>query len=265
MNMKWRLIFFLVLINFFTLSPTHISTLSFSNDSLHLSTLPSSASPIVSPMICDLDRDGINEELILDNYRLNIVTPGSSSSLRWQSPIGWRVLQVNFTDLNKDQHCEATLLLWRSFEPWPVDRFLAHGGRIQSFHDVNGQSCHIILIGWKKGAFRELWAGSALANPVITFSAADVNQDGDEELLTLESTYQAYSNNLAGWFKVLEWNGFGFSLLDEYPGDFSKFQLVTTPQLAVQYGGNNGIESKKTDRIDPQHPHNNVFILLDSF
>ena len=98
-------------------------------------------------------------------------------------------LQAQISDLNRDGGPEATLLVWRPFQPWPVDQWLPHGGRIESFHDDQGNSCHIILIGWRGSAYGELWAGSALAGPVRSFAAADLNGDGSQELLTLEGSY----------------------------------------------------------------------------
>jgi len=47
----------------------------------------------------------------------------------------------------------------------------------------------VILIGWKKGGYGELWAGSALYQPLISLDAADVNADGADELITIEGEY----------------------------------------------------------------------------
>jgi hypothetical protein len=117
--------------------------------------------------------------------------------------------------LNRDRRPEVTLLVWRPFRPWPVDAWLPHGGRIQSFQDSNGSSCHIILIGWKQDAFREVWAGSALVDPVKRFAAADLMGDGKPYLVTLEGAYNDPPSAPSRRLSIWEWNGFGFSIVNE--------------------------------------------------
>src|ERR1043165_2143394 len=118
---------------------------------------------VVRETSTDFDRDRMAETLILRGGRATIQTRGQ---VRWQSPQTWRIEQAEITDLNHDGLPEVTLLVWRPFKPWPVDNWLPHGGRISSFHDSNNMSCHMILIGWRHNAFREVWAGSAMADPV---------------------------------------------------------------------------------------------------
>ena len=116
------------------------------------------------------------------------------------------------------------MAVWRPFEPWPVDAWQPHGGRIAGFHDAQNRSCHIILWGWAETQFRELWAGSALAEPVLAFFAADWDDDGRDELMTVESTYDhpEQGSALALW----EWNGFGFSLMDRRNTGPGRFVLL---------------------------------------
>jgi hypothetical protein len=146
--------------------------------------------------------------------------------MRWQSPQTWQVRQALIADLNQDEHPEAVLLVWRPFQPWPVDAWLPHGGRIDSFHDSSGRSCHIILIGWYKESFRERWAGSALAEPVESFAAADLAGSGEQFLVTLEAQYDDPPSAPARYLKVWEWNGFGFSLVSTIEGPFSQMAIA---------------------------------------
>ena len=150
----------------------------------------------------------------------------SNGQAIWQSPESWQVIQAGITDLNHDDVPEVALLVWRPFRPWPVDKWLPYGGRIASFQDERGNSCHIILIGWIDGLFREIWAGSALAEPVKSFSAADLNGDGLQELITLEGKYSDPESESAHDMKVWEWNGFGFSVVSKIDGIFSKMAVV---------------------------------------
>jgi hypothetical protein len=171
----------------------------------------------------DLDGDGLHEDVRLQQGKLEILKDGQ---IAWESDQGWQVAQARFADLNQDGSTEIALLVWRDFRPWPVDRYLPNGGRITGFQNAQGQSCHLILIGWKRGRFRELWAGSALAEPLLAFATADLDGDGKEELVALETQYdispQSPSRSLSLW----EWNGFGFTLLDRVKGNFHDLAII---------------------------------------
>lgn len=173
----------------------------------------------------DFDGDGALETLIVTNGRAVIQTEGQT---RWQSPPAWDVTQAQITNLDRDGLPEVTLLVWRQFKPWPVDTWLPHGGRIQDFHDASGRSCHILLIGWKRNAFRELWAGSALAEPVDHFAAVDSTGDGRQYLFTLTGKYDDLPSAPSRRLKVWEWNGFGFTVVHELESSFHRMVPVQT-------------------------------------
>ena len=186
--------------------------------------LPFVLRPVAGDSSADLDGDDIPEELTLVDGRAAIWTGARS---RWQSPQAWRVEQARITDLNRDGIPEVTLLVWRPFKPWPVDTWLPHGGRIEDFHDSGGMSCHIILIGWKQGAYRELWAGSAMANPVKSLTAAALSGNG-QYLVTLEGDYDDPRLVPARRLKVWEWNGFGFTVVHELDDSFTLIGIAQT-------------------------------------
>jgi hypothetical protein len=180
--------------------------------------------PVDMPVQADLNQDGTPESLDIADGGLAI---RSGASILWRSPAEWTVRHAGITDLNLDGRPEVSLLVWRAFEPWPTDRLLPHAGRIDSFHNSRGQSCHLILIGWDgQGHLRELWAGSALADPITSFTTADLDQDGRQELLTLEHGYDDPSPVPARGLKVWEWNGFGFTAIAATPGRFSRLGVV---------------------------------------
>lgn len=181
------------------------------------------ADPFLPVLAADLNADRQPEELRFGAGKVSIVSDGT---IVWQSPAEWTVTAAAITDLDHDTMPEVTLLLWRPFRPWPVDRWLPHGGRIAGFQDAGGNSCHFILIGWRGGAYRERWAGSALAQPVTAFAAADLDADGDQELITLESTYTAPRSAPARRLKIWEWNGFGFTVVTAVEGVFHALTLV---------------------------------------
>jgi hypothetical protein len=205
------------------LTPVCVRAWELDSDILVLTKFPSGTAPISPPAQADLDADGIFETLVITGGHLAIL---SGDNTVWQSPAEWDVLQSAFTDLNRDGAPEAALLVWRPFKSWPVDEFLPYGGRIAGFHDQQGNSCHLILIGWIRGRYNELWAGSALADPITAFAAADLNNDSAQELITLEGRYAVKRSTPAHVLKVWEWNGFGFSVVSNVEGLFSSLVLA---------------------------------------
>jgi len=223
--MNKKVILIIVLLALPLLSPALIRAWEWVGDSIQPVGLPARSQNITQSLQTDFDGDGVKETLELNNGQARIVT---GTHLRWQSPPGWDVRQASLGDLNHDGSVEAVLLVWRPFRPWPVDRWLPSGGRIDHFQNDRGESCQIILIGWSKGTFKERWAGSALAEPVNTFALADLNHDGMLELVTLDSTYSASSSAPASALKVWEWNGFGFSLVSSIKGSFNDLIAIRT-------------------------------------
>jgi hypothetical protein len=209
----------------FLVAPSHLTLFTWDGQTLaEASTLPS-GSIIPAVLTADLDNIGQPETVAMKEGKVEIISDGSSL---WSSPADWEVVQAEITDLNHDGNPEVTLLVWRAFKSWPIDAYLPHPGRIQDFHDRVYRSCHLILIGWSQGSYRELWAGSALADPLSAFTPIDINQDGQQELAALESHYNA-SWMATRSITVWEWNGFGFTLLARGPkGTFHSLAAVRT-------------------------------------
>jgi hypothetical protein len=192
--------------------------------------LPAIAEPAASLREEDLDGNGSLEYLAVSHGILKII---SGNMAAWQSPPEWNIVQAAITDLNLDGHPEVALLLWRPFLPWPVDQWLPNGGRIDDFHNAKGQSCHFILIGWKNNGYHELWAGSAMADPIISFAAVDLDGDSYQELVALEGRYSASRSSFAHTLKIWKWNGFGFSVVSSMDGIFNKITLVQVKNSKV--------------------------------
>ena len=204
-------------------SPAPVHAWQLTDSELKSVPMPANFQPVVPVMSADFDGDGQPETLTLADGHAAI---RSADQIRWQSPSTWRVQQTLIADLNHDGLPEAVLLVWRPFEPWPVDKWLPAGGRIRNFHDSSGMSCHIILIGWSQNAFRERWAGSALAQPVKNLAAADLTGNGKQFLVTLESEYDDPPSAPARRLKVWEWNGFGFTVVSQMQGSFSQLAIA---------------------------------------
>ena len=219
---SWLLSSFFLLFIFGLTSPILPRAWQFGASGLELVQLPSSLQPVEALTTGDLNGNGLPERLSLSSSRASIY---ENEDLVWQSPPEWSISQAALTDLNQDGQLEATLLVWREFRPWPVDAWLPHGGRIASFHDAQNQSCHIILIGYSRGAYRELWAGSALADPIVSFAAADLDGDGVQELATLEGSYTTHRSGIAHILKIWRWNFFGFNAVSSIEGTFHQVAL----------------------------------------
>jgi len=186
----------------------------------------SSLNPLTPALAADLDGNGITESIVHTNHSARLEEDGRTL---WQSPIDWQVSQAAFTDLNRDGKDELALLVWRPFEPWLIDRMLPRGGRIDTFQDAGGQSCQLILMGWKLGAYREVWAGSPLVDPLQQFAAVDLDGDGWQELSVLEGRYNDRLGTPAWSLSLWKWNGFGFSLGERQEGSFSGMQPLRSP------------------------------------
>jgi hypothetical protein len=204
-------------------SPTPLRALDLGPAGLVPASLPAGTTPVTPLTQADLDGSSPLETLSLYSGRLSILSGGETV---WQSPESWQIVQAAISDLNRDGKPEVTLLLWRPFRPWPVDQWLPNGGRIAEFHNAEGQSCHIILIGWTRGGYHEVWAGSAMADPIKSFAVADLNSDNGQELLALEGRYTDSQSAPARTLKVWEWNGFGFTIVSSIDGTFSTMTLV---------------------------------------
>ena len=171
----------------------------------------------------DLDRDGNQEcvQLLQDSAEIT----DCADEILWKSDPSWQVMEIAVGDLNHDGDSEVTLLVWRPFRPWPIDRFVPFGGRIDSFHNRQGKSCQIILIGWWKDHFDELWAGSALVRPVSHIHVVDMDNDGNEELVSLEGAYD--KNETGGSLSIWRWQGFGFVLVTKTKEEFQNIYVYS--------------------------------------
>ncbi len=147
-------------------------------------------------------------------------------------PADWHITATELADVTGDGSVECVLLVWRLWRDWPVQRWLPTASPLTGFHDVHGESCHVILLDPRDG--REIWAGSALPAPLLDLAVGDVDADGQNELVTLEGRYVAGRAGPAFHVDVWEWNGFGFTLAwRSPPGLFHQLRLTDVDGDAV--------------------------------
>jgi hypothetical protein len=198
----------LALVGFAQVPSGGLVLMALENDRLSLRSFTAHMGTLAPLMAADFDGDDQIETLDVTGGRALLTRDGREI---WSSPTAWDVWEGRITDLDRDGSSEISLLVWREFAPWPIDAYIPRPGRIASFHDRSGRSCHLILIGWRGSEFGELWAGSALSHPLAAFEAADLDGDGEQELVTLEGSYNQ-SRSSGYTVGVWEWNGFGFTL-----------------------------------------------------
>lgn len=143
-------------------------------------------------------------------------------------PADWELQASLYTDVTGDRFPECVLLVWRPWRDWPIMRWAKGPSPIAANHDAAGYSAHVILVTPQGGGeYRELWAGSALAVPVLQLAVGNVDGNEKPELIVLEGTYSAGRSGPARQLAVWWWNGFGFNLRwRSPPGRFTALTLA---------------------------------------
>jgi hypothetical protein len=162
--------------------------------------------------------------LSLNDGVASVRQKGEQGKTLWESPPDWRVTEAFFSDLNRDGVDEISLLVWRAYRPWPVDRLLHFPGMTKDFKDETGQSCQLILLNLTGNEVREAWAGSAMAAPLHDLQVLDLDGDGYQELAALEQPYD--DKSAASSVVIWRWNGFGFSLDDRLEGNYTDLSIL---------------------------------------
>jgi hypothetical protein len=133
----------------------------------------------------DLTGDGVPERVTWMDDSVTITQDGVAV---WQSPKGWRVVDMALGDPNDDGRGEVMLAFWRA--------------------DADGlPQSHPFIIGYRGGIYRTLWGGSAVREPIYEFDLGDVDGDSIEELVVLEA-HGEDEQTVSVW----DWHGWGFSL-----------------------------------------------------
>jgi len=157
----------------------------------------------------DLTGDGLPEQVRLDGGQVVIASSGvplGSASVpspevggsartdgeTWQSLPEWQVIDVAMGDPNDDGRAELLLALWK--------------------HDAAGVArSHPFILGYRGGAYRVLWGGSAVADPILGVELTDLDGNGVQEMIVIEQ--RGAIPTVAAW----RWHGWGFTLLWRLP------------------------------------------------
>ncbi|HEX2916453.1 MAG TPA: CapA family protein [Chloroflexia bacterium] len=160
-----------------------------------------------------------DERIVLRNRQLSVWRPGQDGHWEniWQTPPGWEVEQFSFGDADEDGRPEVIFSLWK-------DDGKDDSGQMRS---------HPFVYGWRRNAFRPVWAGSALADPIKEFALADFDQDRHNELVVLEGNYADGRYAPARYVTLWRWMGWGYELLHRgAPGHYSDLDFVPNQPYA---------------------------------
>jgi hypothetical protein len=171
----------------------------------------------------DLTGDGVAEQVRLEEQQVIVCRDGVEV---WRGLPEWRVVDLALGDPNDDGRSELLLALCKpdaagvprdSTEPSSRDF-------VELSRDAQAEGLevsHPFIIGYHEGAYRILWGGSAVADPIREVELGDVDGDGMQELIVLEERGDGCA------VTVWRWHGWGFSLMwHSPPGRYRDLALI---------------------------------------
>jgi poly-gamma-glutamate synthesis protein (capsule biosynthesis protein) len=137
----------------------------------------------------DLTGNGLPEQVRLAEGQVAVRRDGIEV---WRGLPEWQVVDLALGDPNDDGRGEILLALWKQ--------------------DAAGElHSHPFIVGYRAGAYRVLWGGSAVVDPILEVELGDVDGDGVQELIVLEERDDSHT------VSVWRWHGWGFSLMWRSP------------------------------------------------
>lgn len=147
----------------------------------------------------DFNEDGEREKIVLKD---GVVTVKSNSGEILKTDSGWKAEQILTGDFNNDGVKDLGIYLWKVGNYGPSRPFW-----VEENDDSYKQ--HLFLYTWRDDGLKALWHSSNLPYENIETILADVNNDGENELVVLEKPYNLdtdYGVTAAVW----KWDEWGF-------------------------------------------------------
>jgi hypothetical protein len=148
----------------------------------------------------DLSGDGVDEEYSLDDGKL-IITQENNSI--WQSDGKWWVDDFFLVDSTGDGIVNINFSVWKAGN---------YGSSQPFWEEENDMSVknHFFVFEFKEDIVKPIWQSSNLDNPNCEFTFADVDNDGQQELIVIEGEYtdgwECQGKHVAVW----QWQEWGF-------------------------------------------------------
>jgi len=161
----------------------------------------------------DLTGDGVPETILREGETLRVLQDDVEI---WRSDPAWRVVDVALGDPNDDGRYEILAALWKP-------------------DDTGVLTSHPFIIGYRGGAVKVIWGGSAVTHGIHEITLADVDDDGVEELIVLESAQPGDGPDVTErTLSVWDWHGWGFNLRwRSEPGRYRNLSLAEDDIIVV--------------------------------
>jgi hypothetical protein len=147
----------------------------------------------------DLNGNGIVENYTLEKGMLTIT---ENSNLIWKPPKNWIIADFFLADITNDGITDINISLWKpgnygTLKPFWVDK-------------VDTTIKNHFFIYNLKDKMVPVWHSSNLDNKNQEILIVDIDQDNNNELITIETSYTNHLNCKNNYLSVWKWNGWGF-------------------------------------------------------
>ena len=171
--------------------------------------------PINRPIRPTEERPTQADTTTLDQRTTIVLESGSLTVLHrdeeaWASDTSWDVRESLVADLNNDDQQEVALALWKPFRPDPPVFYDAFG--FPAPWEEGSLRNHLFVYTWRDREWSPLWCSSPIADPISDLMLGDIDGDGANELVALETAYGESLDAPARQVTVWRWNGWGFTL-----------------------------------------------------
>ncbi len=167
----------------------------------------------------DIDGDLIEETYALENGQLTITR---NLKILWQSQSDWWIDDFVIADSNNDGVPDINLSVWRP----------GNFGTSKPFwikeNDMSIKN-HFFVFDLVGDKMKPIWQSSNLGVPNCGFTFADIDGDGNNDLVTIEGDYLQMPECKGNYFAVWKWNGWGFS--NEWRSGLGKFSNLEIEKI----------------------------------
>ncbi|MCK9439260.1 MAG: hypothetical protein WC188_08815 [Candidatus Caldatribacteriota bacterium] len=169
--------------------------------------------------VMDLNSNGINE---LYQLKEGVLKISEDEELIWQSPDEWWVDNFVLADINSDGEVNINLSLWK------VGSFGSSKPFWLGKNDMSIKN-HFFVLRLEDNQVSQVWGSSNLSAPNCEFTIADINNDGQNELLVIEGQYQEDLDCKGQYLAIWNWNSWGFS--NEWRSDMANYSQLRIEKI----------------------------------